>query len=323
LAQRKAQMDDLLREAGDLAACGEGNADAVRGAVRGGQVLSDDFAQEFQAFIETLEEGTDARGRANLLLAKLASAAPPGDSQFFDIGSEERESEDGMVDVCDDGRRRRTRQDARSPGEGNGHAWSECAHGRWSRSGQGSGRHGAPQGRPAGACGSGDDEGAQRDDAAGSAEGARATRATGTTAADASGQEADRRGARGSTRGRGEDEADHPPGKSHRGHDDVPTAVECRGDDAARALKLQQEQEAAIAAARSANATFGDDTSVQIAAQLYAHKVEMVRARAKSIGVEPSCGGKQLIELSPEELNSWVRGTLAPAEAEAAETKEL
>ncbi len=186
------------------------------------------------------------------------------------------------------------------------------------------GRRRPPAGQPAGAGGSGGGGGTQGAAAACSAEGARAAgTAEAAAAAGTTGQEADRRGARGSTRGR-DDEGDiQPPGKSHRGHDDEPTAVECRGDDAARALKLQQEQEAAIAAARGANATFGDDVSVQIAAQLDAHKVEMVRAGAKAIGVEPICEGKQLIELSPDELNSWVRSTLAPAEAEAAEAKEL
>ncbi len=324
LAQRKSQMDALLREAGDLAASGEGGAAEARGAARGGQLLSDDLAQEFQAFIETLEEGTDARGRANLLLAKLATAAGPS-APHFDIGSDALGSEDDMVDVGVAGRRRQARSVAKGPEARDGPAWSESAHGRWSKSGLGVGRQGPPGGQPAGAgggCGGGG--GAQGAAAACSTEGAKtAGMAEAAMAADTTGQEAGRHDARGSTRARDDEEDNQPPGKSHRGHDDEPAAVECRGDDAARALMLQREQETAIAAARSANATFGDDVSVQIAAQLYAHKVEMVRTRAKAIGVEPTCGGRQLIELSPDELNSWVRTTLAPAEAEAAEAKEL
>ncbi len=76
-------------------------------------------------------------------------------------------------------------------------------------------------------------------------------------------------------------------------------------------------------AARGANAVFGDETSVQIAAQLYAHKVELLRGRAQTVGVGSIYEGKQLIELSPEELNVWVRDVLAPAESEAKEAQEF
>ncbi len=100
-------------------------------------------------------------------------------------------------------------------------------------------------------------------------------------------------------------------------------SVEGSGDDAARAAKLMHEQETAIRAAQSAHAKFGDDVSMQIAGQLYAHKVELVRGRAVAAGVEPSTGGRQLLQLTPEELNAWVAQVLAPAEAEKEEAKQL
>jgi hypothetical protein len=74
--------------------------------------------------------------------------------------------------------------------------------------------------------------------------------------------------------------------------------------------------------AKAADAKFGDSTSVQIAAQLYAHKIELARARAAAIGIDTTVGNKQLIELSHEQFNAWTRDTLAPAEAAAAVQQE-
>ncbi len=99
--------------------------------------------------------------------------------------------------------------------------------------------------------------------------------------------------------------------------------MESGGDDAIRAAKLKQEQDAAMEAAREAKATFGDEASMHIAGQLYAHKAQLVVERAKAVGIEPTSGGKSLIELTPHEFNAWIQHTLAPAEGEAAETKEL
>ncbi len=81
-----------------------------------------------------------------------------------------------------------------------------------------------------------------------------------------------------------------------------------------RALKLKSEQDAAIQAAREANAQFGDSTSMHIAAQVYAHKVDQARARAKAVGIEPVSEGRQLIELPPDAFNKWVNEVLVPAE---------
>ncbi len=95
-------------------------------------------------------------------------------------------------------------------------------------------------------------------------------------------------------------------------------------DDLARARKLYEEQSLAIEAARQANAEFGDEQSRQIAGQLYAHKVDLVRARAEAVGVRPMLGDKQLIELAPQDFTAWIKEHLEPAEAAAAgEAKEL
>ncbi len=123
---------------------------------------------------------------------------------------------------------------------------------------------------------------------------------------------------------RDESEAEQPPNKSHRGHDDVapPASVESGADDATRARKLLEEQQAAMQAAIAAKATFGDEASMHIAGQLYAHKVELARQRAVAAGISPCVDGTPLIQLSPESFNEWVTNVLGPAEVEV-EARQL
>jgi cell division septation protein DedD len=115
------------------------------------------------------------------------------------------------------------------------------------------------------------------------------------------------------------------PNKSHRGNDDTALpAVEDDADDVARALRLQREQEAVIQATVAANASCGDAASLHIAGQLYACKVDALKERAKVAGIAPTAEGKELIQLTPEELNAWVAATLKPAEdKQGKEDKEV
>ncbi len=133
LAARRRQMDELLREAGDLAANGEGGGSAERDAAESSRRLCDDIAKDLQAFIETLEEGTEARGRANLLLTKLADAAAPKDLQRFDIASEDGASGGEMAVDGHDSRGRETRTGAGVAKPRSETTWSESAPGRWNR----------------------------------------------------------------------------------------------------------------------------------------------------------------------------------------------
>ncbi len=109
------------------------------------------------------------------------------------------------------------------------------------------------------------------------------------------------------------------------GHDETALpSVEGAGDDAARALRLKQEQDAVIQATMAAKANFGDEASMHIVGQLNARKVEALKERTKATGVAPAMGGRELIQLTPEELNVWIEGTLKPAEGKEDEaTKEL
>ncbi len=353
---RAEQLDELHAEAGELAsvAAGAGTGRKTEGEVCGM------VAAELQALAESLEEGSDAWGRVNLILAKVASTAGGGSPQQFDIGDEE-DSKGGCGMA---GRRCGGR------GDGGAALWAEDPSGRWNRRATA-----AERGTSAGASGDGwqfpkkpfrqPGKGghAQRDSPTGAASsggpaapaggvptsqgdnvdgdcgvaGVEAALApppvggvlapvAGGNSAVAVGDNAKGSGRTGKPRRRGDDEeANDPPHKSHRGEDEVVDAsVELGGDDAARAQKLMQEQAVAMWAAKNAQSILGDETSRAIAGQLYAHKVQLVERRARDVGVDPKAeDGKSLVDLTPEEFTAWIQKVLEPAEKEASEAKEL
>ncbi len=315
---RQEELDALHQEAGDLAAqrnkCDSDVGYKVRELV----------AKELQAFVESLEEGSDARGRAKLLLARVATAVERDEHQQYCIHT------DGEDACGDDGgayqvvaRRARASQRSQAGQETRrAVAWNTNAQGRWNRHNVAAVGGGFNELAETAAPCAGSERG-RGDQAAGSCDikpnGHEATSAPTPTSTTAT-------GGKGKKNAREHDDAapQPPSGKSHRGEDEVvEVSVDAAGDDAARAAKLKQEQDAAIAAAREAGATFGDEASMQIAGQLYAHKVQLVADRARAAGVEPSSNGKPLIGLSPHDLNKWVQDVLAPAEAEAMEGKDL
>ncbi len=312
------QMQELHDEAGGTS------------AARASEGLCTMVARELQAFAEMLEEGSEVRGRANLLLSKLADVASGASPQTFDMarGDVDSDCEMGHQEEADVlGTRTHRSADARPDGQpGAGSSWRTDPNGRWNRSardacnGKQQGHGGETQvqtaagragGTPHGAGTGMDTKG--NDIAAAAAPPAPATPPA-AAAPMAKGLHGTTGRARGAARVR-EEEEQGPPNKSHRGSDDEQVhAVESIADDAARAAKLQEEQNAAIEMAKAANATFGDSTSVHIAAQVYAHKVELARARAVAVGVATVVAGRPLLELSPEEFNAWVKDTLTPAE---------
>ncbi len=298
---RQRELDDLHREAGRIAESGEPRGYAVDASDARGCKFRDDVAEGLRALIEAIDEGSAARGMANLLLAKLASD-DSGDSQCqsYNICTD-GEDGDGGAPFQVVTRRGRAAGGARPGQAEQGRAtWTPGPSGRWNRQ-RSDANDGDEHDRPA---------------AARSCDATPTPTETDADAAAATAAAVPRAGATGrGTRSR-EGEQPQPPAKSHRGEDDPQMqSVEADGDDMRRALKLKEEQDAAIAAARDANASFGDQASMQIAGQLYAHKVDLVRQRAAAIGVEPMADGTPLIGLAPERLNAWVKEVLAPAEA--------
>jgi hypothetical protein len=302
---RQAQMEELHAEAGGSS------------AARANESLCTMVARELQAFTELLDEGSEVRGKANLLLAKLANAVGEAQPQSYNLAQDDADSDDEMgSDVhasagCGEelgvpGTRARA-QGATAT------SWGSDASGRWNRTTREArgGQHRSAEGGAAAQAG------AEGREAATGGKPAPATPAEPAAPAPLEQPAGPPRVGR-ATRTR-EEEHQGPPPKSHRGEDDVGLqAVEAQGDDAARAAKLHQEQTIAMEMARAADAKFGDDASMQIAAQLYAHKVELAKVRAAAIGIGTTVGDKQLIELSPEQFNAWTRDTLAPAEEAAA-----
>ncbi len=312
---RVTQMDDLHAEAAGLAASSTADGAAAKRAERDGEVCTM-VALELQAIAETLDEGADARGKINLLLARVATATARPPVEQFDIGDVDDSAEDGAGDAAwsadSSGRWNRVTRRGKSHAEASG---SQCNN---QHRGEGLGQR-KPVGAGTGTNATGAAAAAGTDAGSGSkaAEGMGVTAAATTTAAPPS---APKPGIRRREEGEQDDAA---RGKSHRGHDDVGVqSVEVQGDDYRRALKLREEQAIAAAAAIEGQAVFGDERSRQIAGQLYEHKVSLLKARATELGLAPTSGGRQLIELTPEELAEWMRRVLEPAERAAKGGKE-
>ncbi len=329
---RLRQLDALHKEAGELAAANAGCAQRSGPAEGKAERLVNILTSEMQALIELIDEGSEARGKANLILARVASAdvdAPPTTGhQHFSIhtDAEDADPSGGFHTVTRKGRKAGAKgvgtEVRREP------TWTAAANGRWNR-------YRALDDADDGMCV--DDraedegpEGARRDEPRERIVGAAPKGGAGKGAA-AQGQ-AEASNGREVRPGKGwqapnddDGEVQQRPNKSHRGHDVVTTpTVEGDGDDAARALQLKREQDAIIQATLAARANFGDEATMHIAGQIYAQKVAALEARAKAAGIVPAAGGRELIQLTPEELNTWVESALKPAEGkEEEEAKEL
>ncbi len=309
---RVSQMDDLHAEAAGLAtdAAAAGTSDR---ATREGEVCNM-VAMELQAIAETLDEGDDARGRINLLLSKVATATAQPHVEQFDIGYDDEAMAANTMDTTwseePGGRWTRVTRKGKSRGKGGGGQSFEPQRGA------GAG-HGKPPHTGAGAS----DTNTPAANDLGTASDGKGAQQAGPTAAAAAvvpPPAAPNTAFRG-TRRRGEDmEEDAARGKSHRGQDDEGLqSVEVEGDDFKRALKLREEQAIAAVAAIECQAVFGDERSRQIAGQLYEHKVGLLKNRSAELGIPAASSGRQLIELSPEELSEWIRKALEPAERAA------
>ncbi len=337
-AVRQRELEELQREAGNIAAANAARGQPVTAAAaeEGGAVrLHEAQARDFQAFIESLDEGSEARGRANLLLAKWASAEDPSSRQHFSIATDGEDSEGAgaFQAVGRKGRPLRAPSSSCAPASAasttrgtTGPTWSETTAGRWNRiraDEQAAHPRTSTNSRRAEEDTAGEDGAPPRvaplDKPPHPApRGQRIEGGSGTDQCREVGRQSKGR------QDRDDIEAEQPPNKSHRGHDDIapPVSVESGADDASRARKLLEEQQAAMQAAIAAKATFGDEASMHIAGQLYAHKVELARQRAEAAGISTCVDGMPLLQLSPERFSEWAANVLKPAE-EAAEAKHL
>ncbi len=311
---RVAQMDDLHEEAASLATGATDQGAGARRTDRSGEICSM-VASELQAIAESLDDSTPAHGKINLLLSNLATAANRPPAEQYDIADEG----DGVGN--DDGST----------------TWDADASGRWCRVARRGKASGSINGSPHDNRSRGEEPGRSKPVGDGRGASAEAAVAKGTSTA-AQGSNAENPTApaaapsaptppavarAGIRRREGCQQDDAARSKSHRGHDEEGVqSVEVEGDDYRRALKLREEQAIAAAAAIESQAVFGDEKSRQIAGQLYEHKVGLLCTRAAGLGLAPTSGGRQLIELTPEELAEWMRRVLEPAERAARNSKD-
>ncbi len=124
------QLDDLQVEAGEQAA-GSGGTDGTKPNAQKDERLRDMVASELHALVETLQEGTEAREKANLLLAKIASPEQPRHYRL-----DQDEQGDARTDGgngCGKGGASAAPRGPHSKARGAAAAWSTDAHGRWNK----------------------------------------------------------------------------------------------------------------------------------------------------------------------------------------------
>ncbi len=89
------------------------------------------------------------------------------------------------------------------------------------------------------------------------------------------------------------------------------TEAEAREEaDRRRAAELLQQQQQAIAAQQASHDAgaggFGSQTAQSVAAQHFVAQVCKAVDQARTMGIEPRAGGRELVELTPMELKQWV-----------------
>jgi hypothetical protein len=78
-----------------------------------------------------------------------------------------------------------------------------------------------------------------------------------------------------------------------------------------RAAELLQQEQLAVAAQRASHEAgaggFGSHTALSVAAQRFVTEVQKATEQARRAGVEPrTSDGRELLELTPQELTKWV-----------------
>ncbi len=321
---RQGQLDDINAEAGERATGRNGGQEtAARAEVR--QRIRGHMLPEVQAILEELQDGTPVHERLTLLAASLADAEQKlvgGDSgddvQRFNMGDDDMwdgDEDPGDDEYATDGLEA-TRRDTTaraSNGDGRPAVWKPEGPGRWTRRGvdgdarsEGLGTGPRDPGTSA-ASGRASAEGPGDE---GPAEGNRAT------AGGSSGGAGQTSAAGGDTgNGAEEDRAGERSAKHRRRATEEEARME---SDAKRAMELQQQQSQAMAAQKESFEAgaggFGSGVALSLAAQRYVQEVQKAQKRAHEKGIEPLSDGRDLIQLTPMELQSWIETNLGSDE---------
>jgi hypothetical protein len=322
---RQNQLDSLHAEAGEKAAWkhgaqGNGAGAEVRRKIRGHML------PEVQAILEDLPGGTPAHERLTLLAASLAEAeqvlddGDGGDgAQHFNMDDGDAwdgdwgEGEDGLDADARDSTRPTTAGGEGTKG-GRPAEWRPEGPGRWTRRAGDAESQKEKQAEARLGANSSASSGVAREGAAGA----------GAPAAQAQGSEGGRRsdggndlpaGAASSNQGAEDTQSEERSAKHRR---TAPEGESREESDARRARELHQQQSLAAAAQMESYEAgmggFGSDVALSLAAQKYVQEVQHAQRRAKAKGIEPRANGKDLIQLTPMELQAWVEANLSGEE---------
>jgi hypothetical protein len=130
---RQRELDALHKEAGEIAAASGDAARQDDPEARGAEKTLDILAKGLQALVEDLAEGSAARERANLLLARVASAPGPLPRQHYTIHTDGEEPGGAAGGVAG---ARKGQGTGEQPGQKGGRketTWRAAANGRWDR----------------------------------------------------------------------------------------------------------------------------------------------------------------------------------------------
>ncbi len=291
---RQRQMETLHEEAGGRAQRGNGidGADASRNAAVSERIMGD-WLPAVQALLEQVQGNPEIEDKLASIAADMHNAgqelaAPSAcTAERYDIG--------------DDGNRQWDCQPTEQQGETTqaerGTPAAATATAGWRPEGPGRWAKGRGDGERGGSDGTGHSN--QRD----GGNGAAATTADARTAGLAN--QAASAAATGSKRGA----ADLPTEDKEpvRQKTDAEAREEADRRRAAELLLVQQQAIAAQQASHDAGAGgFGSETAQTVAAQHFLAQVCKAVEQARTMGIEPKSGTKQLVELTPMELKQWV-----------------
>ncbi len=303
LRWRQQQLDDIHSEVGERAP-NRGNGRSSEAGAKVRQRLRGQVLPEIQAILEKMQDGTDIHERLTLVAAGLADAERQLDDDGCDDGVQHFDMHDGddhwdgdcdhddaLSDVGDEDERTHERGGDADGGKGGRSAeWRPEGPGRWTRAGATS--------------------------AAAAAKSDTCTSDANGTRIEAGGALARARASDSAVEDLGEEDAQ--PAERSAKHRRCRSDAEVRQEeDARRARELHQQHQQAEAAQRESfeagKGGFGSDVALSLAAQKFVLEVQEARTKAMAKGIDPHVNGKDLIQLTPAELQAWVQEKLGDA----------
>ncbi len=323
---RQEQRDNLLVEAGEQAPC----RGAAGGGTEGDEVrhnIRSHLLPELQAVMEYADGNPEILERLAMLAAglveaenKLGGRGGPGGAEHYDMAQDDpKEGQQGGTNGTEGARGPqgggRDPKGSGKDGKEKTAEWKPEGTGRWSRTAAT-----ATEGKGSGSAEGTQQRRLQREEKEADDAGADGGRTTGGVPRTGGGRETRCAGG-GVGEGEGEDGGDEKPPKQRKMQTDEETREMDRVEsDRKRAEELHRQQQEAMAAQKDSydagQGGFGSRAALSAAAREFVLLVQATQARAEAMGVEPKTSdGRQLLDLSPEELQEWDKEHLGSAGA--------